>query len=68
MEIVSIIALPDLLNVFAFIALHQEQAGVGEVVHIQEFPAGFARASECHGLVTVFPGLMEAADQGRQHV
>ena len=48
------------------VTFEQEQAGLGEVVGVQEFAERRARAPELQGRVAAELGLVHLADQGRQ--
>ena len=50
------------------VGLHQVHAGGGQVVHVQEFPLGGARAPHHHFLGFRGLGLVELPDQGGHHV
>src|SRR4051812_26880439 len=50
------------------VVAHEEEAGVGEVVDVQQLAPGLARAPHRHLVLTRGAGLVEAAHQRRQHV
>ena len=50
------------------VVLHEKEAGVGQVVDVQEFAAGGACAPECDGGVTPEFGFVEFADERGEDV
>ena len=52
----------------AAVVIHEEHAEVGQVIDIEELAQGAAIAPAGDGLQTGLLGLVETADEGRQHV
>ena len=64
----DVLAGADVHQLTARVGLHEKQAGLGQIVCEEELPARAARAPDGHRLRPALPGLVEAADEGRQHV
>ena len=55
-------------DAFVLVALHQKQTGIGQIVHMQKLAPRRARAPHHHLRRAARPGLVELADQRRQHM
>lgn len=64
----EVFAYADVDECFFVVVLHQKEAGVGEVFAEEEFAAGGAAAPDGDAGGVIHFGLVEAADEGRQHV